>query len=78
MALDTIPTPVSPDVVQKYLKQLDDRGETYGFNVNSTPQAGKPVVMTLYRDGCDDALELHLAANGTWGATHVIVVGEKE
>lgn len=81
MALETISTAVSHDTVQQYLLKLDERGETYGFNVTSPAVVGRgkfgPLVLSLHRDGHEDALELTLQTDGTWHASHVIVVGDK-
>lgn len=76
MSLDTIDTPVTHAVVQKYIAKLDERGEVYSFNVSSTPQPGKAIMLTLIRDGSDDPLEIRLDSNGQWSASHVLVIGE--
>jgi hypothetical protein len=78
MSLDTLPVAVNHVTVKNYLDKLDERGEIYSFVVTNE-NVGKntrPLVLTLNRDGTDDALELRLLSDGTWSATHVIVVGE--
>lgn len=79
MALDTIAVQIPHSAVNEYLNKLDKREETYAFIVTSAAVAfgkSEPIVLTLHRDGCDDALELLLMPDGTWKAKHCIVVGE--
>lgn len=82
MALDTIPTPVSHQTAALYMAKLDERGETYGFNVTSPTFVARgevgPIGLVLYREGSDDPLTLTLNMDGTWVAEHLLVVGEQE
>lgn len=82
MTFDTLPTPVSCQTAALYLAKLDERGETYGFNVTSPTFVARgevgPITLALYREGSDDPLTLTLNMDGTWTAAHVLTIGEKE
>lgn len=75
MALDVIPTPISPEVVNKYLDKLDKRGEPYQFLTNI--RSPHKIDLELNRDGAADALTITLNSDGTWVASHVLIVGEE-
>jgi len=79
MALETIPVVLSHDNVQQYLSKLNERAEGYGFDVSETAVRGRPIKLQLWRDGeAEDALSIELNPNGTWTASHRIIVGEKQ
>jgi len=76
MALETIPVVLSHDNVQQYLSKLDERGESHFLQAESIVR-GKPIKFGLWRDGAADGLTIELNPNGTWNASHVLVVGDR-
>lgn len=71
MQLDTIPVRLGPTEVRAYLDKLDERGEVYSFLIDGD------LVLSLEREGSNDCLRIHLGSDGSWFATHVVVVGNK-
>lgn len=71
MQLDTIPVRLGPSEVRAYLDKLDQRGEVYSFLIDGD------LILSLERENSNDCLRIHLGGDGTWHATHEVVVGEK-